>query len=226
MADIKACSYCKTERDISCFAKNARASSGLCSKCKICQKKYNDEHKEQKRLNGIAYRNANTDLIKTRKREYVLANPEWKKQSNQQWADDNREKVRLLAKQRRALNPSEGAEARARWREENKERCLENSRRWRKENPGKSIEATARRRAALIQATPSWADRTKIQEFYSAANFLTKLLGERYEVDHIIPLRGRTVRGLHVETNLQILSKSENCKKNAKVDWTREAVHG
>lgn len=218
---MKVCSYCNVERELSCYAKNARASSGLCAKCKICQKSYNDAHKEQKRLSGIAYRAKEALAIKQRKRAYVLANPEWKRSSNKAWLAANKEKVNELARKRRKENPDEGKEARIVWRQKNAERCKENARRWREENPGKAIEAVARRRAALIQATPSWADREKIREYYDAASFLTKFLGEKYEVDHIFPLRGKFVRGLHVESNLQILSKVENCIKNAKVP-----VHG
>lgn len=58
-----------------------------------------------------------------------------------------------------------------------------------------------------LNRTPSWADKKKIKEFY-----LNRPDG--YEVDHIIPLKGKLVSGLHVETNLQYLLKEDNRKKS------------
>ena len=54
---------------------------------------------------------------------------------------------------------------------------------------------------------PSWASIKAIKEIYVLANKLGKT------VDHIIPLKGKTVCGLHVEYNLQILSRKENSSK-------------
>lgn len=73
-----------------------------------------------------------------------------------------------------------------------------------------------RRRAAKIQRTVSWADDWKIQQFYTMAQKLSKLYGVKFVVDHVIPLRGKLVSGLHIETNLQIITESENCKKSNK----------
>lgn len=65
----------------------------------------------------------------------------------------------------------------------------------------------------IKQATPSWADKSKIKEFYLRASILTKETGITYEVDHIIPIKGKNVCGLHVETNLQVITQAENRKK-------------
>ncbi len=65
----------------------------------------------------------------------------------------------------------------------------------------------------LTQATPSWADKLAIEEMYVKARMLTISTGIKHEVDHIVPIKGNTVSGLHVEYNLQILTKQENRDK-------------
>jgi 5-methylcytosine-specific restriction endonuclease McrA len=66
------------------------------------------------------------------------------------------------------------------------------------------------------QATMSWTNMNLIEEFYQQAQILTKKTGIKHEVDHIVPLRGKTVCGLHVQDNLQVITKVENNQKLAK----------
>ena len=61
------------------------------------------------------------------------------------------------------------------------------------------------------QATPSWIDLKDLLVIYRDRP-------EGYHVDHIIPLNGRNVSGLHVPWNLQYLSKEDNLKKGNKID--------
>ena len=63
------------------------------------------------------------------------------------------------------------------------------------------------RRMALIKRIPKWADRTKIRNIYKEAR------EKGMTVDHVIPLRGKLVSGLHVHNNLQILPASVNFSK-------------
>jgi hypothetical protein len=77
---------------------------------------------------------------------------------------------------------------------------------WKKHNRHKLRAMYARRRARLLQAIPSWADLKVITEFY-------KNCPEGYHVDHIIPLQGKNVCGLHVIANLQYLPAGENLRK-------------
>ena len=58
-----------------------------------------------------------------------------------------------------------------------------------------------------------WADRSKVQAFYAEAKRLTDETGIPHHVDHIIPLLGEFVCGLHVHTNLQVLPGSDNIRK-------------
>lgn len=61
----------------------------------------------------------------------------------------------------------------------------------------------------IKQRTPCWADKEKIEEIYNQS----KTMGGDYHVDHIIPLHGEFVSGLHVHENLVILHCVENMKK-------------
>ena len=72
----------------------------------------------------------------------------------------------------------------------------------------------AKRRIAKINRMPPWADVQAIKAFYDEAARLTSETGEMHHVDHIIPLQGKLVSGLHVESNLQVLPWHENVRKH------------
>lgn len=103
---------------------------------------------------------------------------------------------------------------------QNKERLIEYQKQWRIDNPGKANARTARRRAARQQAMPKWLTKEQHQEiisFYDEAARLTKETGISHEVDHQIPLQGRSVRGLHVPWNLKVMTESKNRHKGRKI---------
>ena len=68
---------------------------------------------------------------------------------------------------------------------------------------------SAKRRASELLRTPTWSEEELIRKFYMN-------VPKGYHVDHIIPLQGETVSGLHVRDNLQYLTASENCSKKNK----------
>ena len=70
-----------------------------------------------------------------------------------------------------------------------------------------------------MQATPSWlsgAEKAHIKRTYKLAALMEEITGEPYHVDHIIPLQGKNVCGLHVPQNLQVLKASLNLSKSNK----------
>lgn len=70
---------------------------------------------------------------------------------------------------------------------------------------------------ARKRATPAWADLDKIEAIYAECRARNKKAGrKKFAVDHIIPIRGKTVSGLHVHYNLQIITKIANRKKSNK----------
>jgi len=88
---------------------------------------------------------------------------------------------------------------------------------WAKKNPDKANALKAKRNAAKMLRTPVWLNSTHlkaIHEFYRQASELSIATGIQHHVDHIVPLRGKNVSGLHVPWNLQILTASENSAKN------------
>jgi 5-methylcytosine-specific restriction endonuclease McrA len=81
-------------------------------------------------------------------------------------------------------------------------------------------EREARRRASKLKATPSWLSKSQLTAIkckYSLAIMFTKCSGVPYVVDHVVPLRGKTVSGLHVPWNLQVITATENLKKSNKL---------
>lgn len=99
------------------------------------------------------------------------------------------------------------------WRKANKEHSRKYASNWSKLNSGKRNAIRARYKAAKENAIPPWVNLEKIKEIYLEAARLTKETGIKHHVDHIYPLQSKYMCGLHVETNLQILTEAENIAK-------------
>ena len=85
------------------------------------------------------------------------------------------------------------------------------------DTPAKHLARTRKRQAKQLQRTPSWdPDAHLIIAKYQLAAMLTQASGIPHHVDHIIPLQGRKVSGLHVFSNLKVIPGEENVKKSNK----------
>lgn len=136
------------------------------------------------------------------------------------WVRSNPEKQAAYAKKWLAANPETRRQIEYAWRVRHPEKVAEMSARagakWTAANRGKRNAITAARRAALRLRLPKWADRDAIKAFYEEAARLTAETGIPHEVDHIVPLQGETVSGLHVPINLRVIPRSLNrSKRNA-----------
>lgn len=182
----KLCRTCDRVLDISCFGPHTRSADGLSAVCNSCRKAYRDKNKDQANADRTLRYFANIDIERLRVKEWRLRNKDIARRSSKSW---------------RLANPDAQKQAEKRWREN---------------NPYKYTAIVAKRRAAKQSRTPAWLTSTHlaaINAVYKHAAELTKVTGIVWHVDHIIPLQGKTVSGLHVPWNLQLLPATENIKK-------------
>lgn len=115
------------------------------------------------------------------------------------------EKNKELVKARAAARPKE---EKSRWKKAYKER-----------NKDLYKVITSARKRRHRHATPQWLSyrqKQDIKALYMQAIKMSEITGERYVVDHIIPLINPTVCGLHVPWNLRVITQEENLKKSNK----------
>lgn len=147
----------------------------------------------------------------------------WKKknrkacsETSQLWQTRNRERVRKL-KKANYRNNEDVRKAQAlrakKWLTGNREKSKASTAKYRTKNLARAAAAQQRRRAKLLQRTPVWSDQGAILQFYLHAREMTIKTGIPHEVDHIYPLQGELVSGLHVETNLRVVPQADNRSK-------------
>ena len=105
------------------------------------------------------------------------------------------------------------------YRDNNREKCRIASRLSKKKYPDTTNFGTMKRIAAKLNRTPKWltkGDWIEIRWAYKIAKQLTKETGISYTVDHIIPLQGKEISGLHCPQNLQVIPARENESKGNK----------
>jgi hypothetical protein len=129
----------------------------------------------------------------------------------------NRECRLVKAKEWRDANKEKQNVSIQAWREANKEHYKNYFVEYAKSNRGKLNAKWMQREAAKKCRTPSWLDsqmKQQIEVEYSLAAWCTEVMNEQYHVDHIVPLQGKTVSGLHVPWNLQVLPAKLNQQKS------------
>ena len=105
------------------------------------------------------------------------------------------------------------------YREKNRDAILLRKKEWTSKNMWRFTPHTAKRRAAKLKRMPCWLteeDKIQIKNIYKEAAIRTKETGIKWHVDHIIPLQGETVSGLHIPSNLRVITAHENRSKHNK----------
>jgi hypothetical protein len=184
---MKLCTKCNQSKPLDQFGQHSKMKDGLRVRCKPC----NNEDSRQYGQSHVAEHNAYSKLWKQRNPEKHKLNTKKdnlkRREAIRQWYRDNKEQHWFL---------------RQVWISNNKEKHLLSNR-----------IHTAKRRAAQLKATPIWLTQEHL-------DMITKIYTDcpkGFEVDHIIPLLGKEVRGLHVPWNLQAIPMPENRAKNNKV---------
>lgn len=127
-------------------------------------------------------------------------------------------KKRALDAAYRADNKEKIAETIREWRNNNRDLVRTYTKKCKLKNPHVVVANTAKRRNGKDNRTPNWLvkdDHWMMREAYALAALRTKMFGFSWHVDHIIPLHGKNVSGLHVPLNLQVIPGAENVRKGS-----------
>jgi hypothetical protein len=190
---------------------------------------YHAENRERENARSKEWKEANREGMNARRRAKYAANIKeerayYSSRKRARYVKDP-QKFRDLSRRDRE---KPGAKARAnalskKWSELNPQRRKATARRWYQRH----LEH-ARLQLVIHQATRrrryvAWANVDAVAALYAEAAVLTRTTGRNHVVDHIIPLKGRLVSGLHVESNLRIIERSENARKSNKFEsgWER-----
>ena len=109
---------------------------------------------------------------------------------------------------------------------ENRAKIAARKKKYYADNPEKYAAKDAKRRAAKLERIPSWSndnDLKAIRKIYARCKKINKLTGIPHEVDHVIPMQGENISGLHHSTNLAIIPAALNASKNNK--WEFQEVY-
>jgi hypothetical protein len=179
---------------------------------------------EKKKIYMKEYRRVNKDRIRQVEKLYYANNPEVIERRYKKAYNKHKDKIKKLSNKYYHKNKEIILQKQKEYFQkkypENKQKIKEATRRFRKNNPGWTAFHCAKYRAKKLKATPPWLtdfDLDYIKNLYAQAKWLTQNTETVYHVDHIYPLQGKEVCGLHTPTNLQIITGSENSRKSNKI---------
>lgn len=236
---LKSCATCRQRKPTTDFNAHKCRPDGLRGVCAICQRAENRasylRHQEKRQAEKRAYQaewrkdpenaeknrkaasewyRANGEVARERARRWAKENPERKREADRLWATANPDRVVANRNAWRSANLDRKLQLDRQWASRNRPKLRELGKAYRQAFPDKHAARQGRRRAAKMQATPPWATQFYIDEAYHLAKLRTLATGFEWHVDHVVPLKGKTVCGLHVESNLAVIPGRENNSKS------------
>ena len=195
----KTCNKCKKIKQLIDFHVDKRNKDGRHTLCKLCCKKKKDENRRKNEKSSTMQFNKVCCTCEIEK-------PCIDFYKDKSMIDGYKYACKECTKPKRKIQHRK-------YYDNNSEKIIQSQIKYQKDNPEIIRAKNAKRRAVKLQATVNWSNKEKINNFYINARQLELKDGVKRHVDHIIPLQGENVSGLHVETNLQILTAEENHKK-------------
>jgi len=175
---------------------------------------------EKRRQYDKAYREAHRAEAYARVKAWREANPDKVAEQHKRYAEKHPNVLRAKALRHRVANiesvRAKDRAAAAEFRVANPELIKQRKAEYSKRRRLVVNEAVARRKAAKLLRVPCWIgpeERWLMREAYELAALRTKMLGFQWHVDHVIPLQGALVSGLHVPSNLQVIPALDNVRK-------------
>lgn len=238
MIESKTCKCCGVEKTFDMFHKHKETKDRLFAECKDCRSAYRKARYQTNRDRELtanrAWKAENKERLSETNKRWKQENKEYYAAQQKAYNDTRRDLNSAYGKQWYLENKDRKLHLGRQWYLNNKDYKDAQNRQWRKDNPEKARQLakiyrmvnidkmrwyTANYRAKKLQATPLWLNDLQIEEildFHKAAKMFQLYTGVDYQVDHIVPLQGETVCGLHVPWNLQLLPSFENQSKGNK----------
>ncbi len=188
-------------------------------------------NRDKKIEDARQYRIINADAIKASRKASYEKDPEKYKSFNKKWQENNPGKNARRAAEYRAKNPELIKEQKRNYYLLNKDKILQKAKEYASKNkdrilnyhrsryekmPELYIANEVKRRARKLLATPKWdIELTRFIELEAVklCRIRQQYTGIKWHIDHVIPLRGKTVSGLHVWNNIAVIPAVVNLSK-------------
>lgn len=176
---MRSCTRCGVEKPLESFSAHPKGKHGKQPRCKSCCTEL-----------SLARYYADPEAARVKRKAHYARTAERSRAYSLAWYQANKAQALKSCKD---------------WVSRNKEKAAEIKLRWKQRNIGYTKAKVAERRASVKRATPAWlsaADRASICAVYEMAARVSACLGTPHHVDHIHPLNGAGLCGLHVPWNL------------------------
>jgi len=191
---MKLCVSCKAEKPLSEFYKRKDSPDGYRNDCKVCRsarslKKYYENHE------------AGKARLKAAHAKRIASSPNFYAERYEKYKEQDLARAKLAY-------------------QANAEDRKAKQRLWSKTNRGIANALSKRYKLKKAKATPLWLTPEQIYNMqctYKVAAQLSETSSQKWHVDHIVPIRGKDVCGLHVPWNLQLLPAKINMQKGNRI---------